>query len=546
MAEVGVSAPPVPPVTDVTNKDKEPAHAPGLVTPEKTPEGTPDPNPAASQNANGQQIPEPVESQAGPNGQSQDGNEEKGATPGKSEIHENKSESANDAQTKGAQRSKDGMDTEPTEPQDPTEFHRKIYEECSAFLAALMENPTDPQAIRGLETANNSIRAYNLERGWRSDLFLVEHHKYIEAFEVAYPYRALLKVQRDEFAKQKMISLNTELVKYGKERHYPHYWYMSIPEPPKTARQPQDAEPTKSAREQTTRQPQDSRSTTAPSGTSGGSKYRKTMRQPGFVVDRGVLKEIAHWHEITIGITTGYQLMLKEKGENGYDIYEMVRASKFGVRFGKRVAEMLGNQKKLVTGRKEELRDKWIEDICIAGVAPVRRYQKNEPKGGWQKETKMFILAGFGEKPQLKWYYRSVLGGEFGQEAIDEEIDAYRKDAGQERPLAPTKRGTRKKKKNGAVASDDEDEGSIPLGEEDTSDDEDGDDEDDEDYEDEGALEDDQAELQILLKHVNKLKERMKKKRGEPANGGSTSSQRPSHREVRRNKSSKGDGRSKR
>ena len=47
--------------------------------------------------------------------------------------------------------------------------------------------------------------------------------------------------------------------------------------------------------------------------------------------------------------------MLKEKGKDNYNIYKMVRASQFGVRFGEYIAKTLGDQKKLIVEIKENL-----------------------------------------------------------------------------------------------------------------------------------------------------------------------------------------------
>jgi hypothetical protein len=78
-----------------------------------------------------------------------------------------------------------------------------------------------------------------------------------------------------------------------------------------------------------------------------------------------------------------------------------------------------------------------LDSISIAGVASVRRDPSKEPAGGWKKEAETVVFAGFGGNPlqNARWYARSVLGRVFGQAAIDEELNAYRDEAGQERPL---------------------------------------------------------------------------------------------------------------
>ncbi|KAK5072832.1 hypothetical protein LTR64_000758 [Lithohypha guttulata] len=121
-------------------------------------------------------------------------------------------------------------------------------------------------------------------------------------------------------------------------------------------------------------------------------------------------------------------------GENDLTIYEFVAAGQFGKGFGKSYTES-PDSTMLRLGAAEDLENKKLSDMAIAGVASVRRLPENEPKGGWCNEAKTIVLVGFGEDPlDFKWYARTVLGQQFGQKVVGEEIDGYRSDAGQERP----------------------------------------------------------------------------------------------------------------
>ena len=85
--------------------------------------------------------------------------------------------------------------------------------------------------------------------------------------------------------------------------------------------------------------------------------------------------------------------------------------------------------------------------MAVAGVACVRRDSKNQPAGGWVQEARTIVRVGFGDSPTtFEWYARSTLGKKFGQALVDEEIDGYRQEAGQEAPLAPSKQGKRDRK----------------------------------------------------------------------------------------------------
>lgn len=136
----------------------------------------------------------------------------------------------------------------------------------------------------------------------------------------------------------------------------------------------------------------------------------------------------------------GHQLLISHAGDNNLTKFELVAASQFGKGFGKSYLET-PDSTMIALSAAHGLKNKDLADMVIAGVASVRRAPKNEPAGGWSNEAKTIVLVGFGKSPaRFDWYARSVLGQRFGQQVVDEEIDGYRSDAGQERPLGPTKR----------------------------------------------------------------------------------------------------------
>ena len=406
-------------------------------------------------------------------------------------------------------RNDDEMDIEkPT--LDSTQWHQDVYAKVEPLLGCLLFDPAQAdkqvKVIDLLKRTNDGIKKHNKELGLGEDQFLIHYDMFIETFKKAAPYLARLKSHPDEEAERELKSMNEGLREYNNKHHYPEGWVIRIPEPP---------------RQQTTTQTQGVRSTENQSRTIRKPKFLTITEKEGYVLDRGVEKEIAGY----VPAGYGHQLLLREDGDNGYDIYELVRASKFGKKFIARNEDVLKG-KKLRLGTPKSLEGKKTSRVDIGGVASTRRYPGNEPRDGWERETKTLVLMRFGTRET--WYRRSTLGQEFGQETIDEKINIFRKSVGQKSPLPPTKRGRRQNRKDrAAVASDDEDEGSISVGEESTSGEEDGEVEDSEDSDDDGSSDDDQAELEVLTQHLKELKKRMKKKEKKPKGKGSAGSQKP-------------------
>ncbi|KIW86660.1 uncharacterized protein Z519_12715 [Cladophialophora bantiana CBS 173.52] len=166
--------------------------------------------------------------------------------------------------------------------------------------------------------------------------------------------------------------------------------------------------------------------------------YRRCTRREGYVRDGGIDKRIEG--HLKVGI--GYQLVISHPGKNNLTIYEKVAASTFGKHFGKEYSSR-PDAKTITRGTAKELENVRFEQMAIAGVASDRRDPKKEPAGGWAQQARTLVLAGFGDNPKFVWYPRSTLGQRFGQALVDEEITAFRIEAGQEEPLQPTRRVSR-------------------------------------------------------------------------------------------------------
>jgi hypothetical protein len=475
MAEVVVTAPQDPPVTD---KNKGKPQASGLPTPGSTPEPETARNKAdeerqrgESQNANAQQ---PKDKSGGDGGKSE---EHTGGSKEQTNGHDKSAATGNaptgdaptgdaptgdaptgDAPTGGAAttgneapKNGDEMETEPTPRLERTKLHLEAYESFGEILGMLLDEPESTALTDKLDIINNSIREYNTKNGFSQDQFVIDYSAYILAFKEAAPYRATLATKPDKEAKGKLESINKRLEEHNKKHDYPSTWVIVIPEPP--ARQRKSGGRSTNSRNRT------------------GPKALTINETDGYVFHGGKEKEIAG--HVPAGF--GHRLLLRQDGLNDYDIYELVRASKFGKNFMDRNKHVLEG-KEMKVGTKKDLEGMNFNNVKIFGVAPVRTDSDDE--------AGLMVWLQFPRKQPL-WYWRTWLGDKFGLDIVDTFLNRYRKDAGQR-----LRRSAR----------------SISLGEEDTTD-EDGEAEDSED--DDGS--DDEAKLAALVKEVEKLQIRLKK-----------------------------------
>jgi hypothetical protein len=483
MAEVGVPAQLGPPVT---NKNIGTVRTHGL----DTPENTPPPDEARNEAENARQLaetknvdaqqkktsPEPPPSpKDGSPPSPKDGSPpspKDGSPPSPKDGSPPSPKDESPPNPKGGSEG-DEMEVEKTTPKpERTQWHLKAYESFTQMLGILLNQAENNALINTLDAINDSIREYNTKHGFSQDQFVVDYSTYIAAFKEAVPYRASLKTKPDEEAKGKLESINKRLEKYNKEHDYPSYWVIEIPEPiPEPPAPQRKVTPRRErASERTAGQ---GRSINSRTRTGWMPKALTINERDGYVFYGGVEKEIAG--HVPAGF--GHRLLLRQDGRNDYDIYELVRASKFGKNFMDRNKDVLEG-KEMNVGTKKSLVGKSFKNVQIYGVAPVRTDSDDE--------AMLMAWLQF-PKDQPLWYWRGWLGDEFGLDKVDEVLNRYVKKAGQKlRRFAQ----------------------SISLREEDTTD-EDGEVEDTEDSEDDGDL-DDEAKLHILMKEVENLQKRLK------------------------------------
>ena len=137
----------------------------------------------------------------------------------------------------------------------------------------------------------------------------------------------------------------------------------------------------------------------------------------GYVIEAGVEKELYGY----MAAGYGHRVLLRQDGRHGYDIFEFVRASKFGRSFVERNQNVLGKTG-IVAGTKESLWGMSWKQVDIFGVAPVRTDSDDERMS--------MAWVGFPGKDPT-WYWRSHLGEEFGIDAVDEKLNTFRRMAGQ-------------------------------------------------------------------------------------------------------------------
>ncbi|KAK5342341.1 hypothetical protein LTR43_012496, partial [Exophiala xenobiotica] len=144
-------------------------------------------------------------------------------------------------------------------------------------------------------------------------------------------------------------------------------------------------------------------------------------------MDGGVEKKIEEYRHVG----RGHQLLISHAGKDGYIDFELVAASTFGKGFGQSYAES-PQAVNLTLGPRGALKDRAFADMNIAGVASVRR----DPSKGYSNYPMTIVLVTFKNEPAVVWLARSVLGAVYGQAPINEEVEGFRRDAGQELPKA--------------------------------------------------------------------------------------------------------------
>lgn len=267
-------------------------------------------------------------------------------------------------------------------------FHEQIYEVATQYLAKLEVEPRDADAIEKLKALNDKIKEHNKNLGLSEEHWqdcTIIYTAFASTFKIAAPYRARLKKSHaDTEARNKFDELNDGLKKFNGDHHYPPKWTMVLPA---EERGEVLTQPTPEGKGPETRQ----------IVTLNGRNFRRTTRKSGYVTENGISKKIEGY--IPVGF--GHQLLLREDGSNGLDIYELVAASKFGKGYGK-TYETQPDAKRVVFGTRDDLKGKTLDTISVAGVASVRRNPDKEPVEGWAREAHTIVLASFDENPEAK------------------------------------------------------------------------------------------------------------------------------------------------
>ena len=315
----------------------------------------------------------------------------------------------------------------------PTKVHQRIWREAKPVLGQLMENPEDGEALAKLHEANVGIVEENEARQFPKamlDKYTIKIETLRALFKTAAPFLTRLrKSHADVEARTKFDTMNEQLKDFNRLHSYPSDWLMDFP--PETVPLPvPENKPTSS------KKPSD------PTPVVGKPGYRRCSRRDGYVRENGIEKKI----EGSLKVGFGHQMLISYLGNNNLTVYEKLAASTFGKGFGK-AYNSRSDAKTITMGKAEELENKKHEEMVMAGVASDRRDPGKEPANGWTQQAKTIVRVGFGDNPAtFTWYTRSTLGQRFGQALVDEDINGYRADAGQEAPLLPTRRACRPRK----------------------------------------------------------------------------------------------------
>ncbi|KIW56878.1 hypothetical protein PV05_05496 [Exophiala xenobiotica] len=293
-----------------------------------------------------------------------------------------------------------------------TDDHRKAFAVAGGLLQVLSDSPDDERAINGLQEVNRKIVEINTANGFpNSTRFVVDFEVYQGVSKKARPLLAQWKQNSDEKAREELEAMNQWLDNFIQERGYPTDWKIDIPQPSTQSipRRPRQSTASTAARQ------------TAPTEARARSgKLPKSLafnERDGYVLEGGAEKELYGY----IRAGYGHRVLLRRDGRNGYDIFEFVRASKFGKSFVERNQHVLGGRD-IAAGDKTKLRGMSWNKVEIFGVAPVRT--------DFDDEAMMMAWVAFPET-EPTWYWRSHLGEEFGIDAVDEKLNTFRRKAGQ-------------------------------------------------------------------------------------------------------------------
>ncbi|KAK5222332.1 hypothetical protein LTR47_010646 [Exophiala xenobiotica] len=319
-------------------------------------------------------------------------------------VEDNLTLPANDtsSETAGEDADMRGSD-QPTMPQ-LTDAHRHAFEVSWGLLQVLSDNPDDEKVINGLQEVNRKILEINAANGFpNSERFVIDFEVYQGVFKKALPLLEQWKQTSDEKARAELEMMNQWLEKFIKERGYPADWKINVPEAPTQSIPKPPVQSTASTATRT-------RSERLP-------KPLAFNEKDGYVLQGGVEKELYGYAKAGYG----HRVLLRQDGQNGYDIFEFVRASKFGKNFVERNQNVLSGTE-IKAGTKASLRGMSWKQVSIFGVAPVRT--------DFDDEAMLMAWVAFPQS-EPTWYWRSYLGEEFGIDAVDEKLNTFRRKAGQ-------------------------------------------------------------------------------------------------------------------
>jgi hypothetical protein len=208
---------------------------------------------------------------------------------------------------------------------------------------------------------------------------------------------------RDEEARSKVESVNAKLRKFNHEHGYPTLRVITLPDIPKPLNpSPPISDSPKAAKSQSGASPasetQNKGRTRTKEGPAKTTKILTIEEKEGYVLNQGVEKEISGHNKAGYG----HQLLLRTDGKHDLDIYDLVRASKFGRNYVKTHQAALDGME-IKTGGRESLRGKNIDKLLIGGAASVRRYQKSRPEDGWEREVATITIVRFDESSEFTW-----------------------------------------------------------------------------------------------------------------------------------------------
>ena len=344
--------------------------------------------------------------------------------------------------------------------------HLELQQEMEPFVITLLSNSSDADALKNINACNSKIVSFNEDHSFPLDIGILKIDEFINFIDQR--SKALSRRKKHtagstlwQAEDKKLTAISVESTRWLRSKFLPETWRVFNPgstadhEPSNQAVGPNNQSVLSNQQTSSSEEGISQMNTKT-----GVVKTLKSARRKGYVLHEGLTKKIECWIPVN-GL--GIQLLVSSTGKNDLTQLDIIAGSIHRKGYSKTKAEADGIQR-LVCGDRESLRGKDLDSMEIAGVGAVNRDMRKT----FCNFPKAIVWCKFANEDPV-YYYRSVLGSEFGQKVIDEDIERYRCATGQSSLSAHIESRTMRRKASIEIISDDELEGSESLNGNDTA-----------------------------------------------------------------------------